>query len=188
MSSPFFRFGCLGALLFLSSLLHAQNIPAAKQSLDIQAYGGYTFLSPDYGPYNDHGFLVGGDVGRPFRAVMGSIDARYTYGMGQGVSEWSLLAGPRVDLRHRRFDPYADFLIGYGVIDFTHPASSTYTHDNSVVFALGGGLNYEVWRSFSVKGDLTYQYWKLGSANSYMTPVAISVGVSYRVPLGRPVH
>jgi opacity protein-like surface antigen len=184
MNSSFFRFTCFGTLLFLSSELLAQNLPTAKESLDVTAFGGYTYLSPDYGQYNDHGFMIGADVGRPFHKLLGSIDGRYTHATGDGVSETTFLAGPRIAIRRRRFEPYADLLAGYGTITFTHPTSA-YTGDNSIVFAFGGGLNYNVWRNLSVKGDLTYQYWKLGDANSYMTPVTISAGLAYRIPISR---
>jgi hypothetical protein len=187
MTTSLCRFVFLGVLFFFSNLLSAQNLPTAKQSLDVSVFGGYTYLSPDYGSYNDHGFLIGADVGRPIKRVLTSIDARYSHATGDGVGEDTILGGPRVELRKRRFNPYADFLIGYGTISFTHPTSS-YTGDNSVVFAFGGGLNYQVYRNISVKGDLTYQYWKLGNANSYMTPVAISAGIAYRIPIGGRHH
>jgi opacity protein-like surface antigen len=96
------------------------------------------------------------------------------------VGESSVVFGPKVEKRLGRVSPYANFLLGYGMFTFTHPVSA-YTHDNSVVYDFGGGVDVAVTRSLSLKGDLQYQSWQLGSEDNRMMPVAVSVGVTYHI-------
>ncbi len=174
-----------GLLILLAQWAPAQNIPAAKRSVSISAFGGYSHLSPDYGPYDNTGFMVGADVGHPFHRIMTSVEVRVMHANGEGVGETNYLGGLKVEKSFGRLTPYADFLVGYGIFKFTHPTSS-YTQDNSVTFGYGGGGDFYVGHNFSVKGDFQLQRWQLGDANNPMEPMTVSVGVSYRLP-SRPL-
>lgn len=174
-----------GLLFFLAHGAFGQNIPAAKRTLIINAFGGYQHLDPDYGQYTDHGFMLGVDVGRPFHHIMTSVEFRITHGVGDGVGETGYMGGLKVEKSFRRFTPYGDFLIGYGVFTFTHPTSA-YSQDNSVIYDFGGGADFYLGHNFSVKGDFQIQRWQLGNANNPLEPIATTVGVSYRLP-SRPL-
>ncbi len=179
-------------LILLATFCHgaarnaeAQSISTASKAIGLSAYGGVTRISPDYGDKADYGFFVGGDAVRHFRRFELGLDARYVYGTGPVVGEHSFLGGLRAGKTYRRFHPYGDVEVGAGTITFGQPilfATGPYTHDNSVVLALGGGLDYDVSSRFAIKGDAQYQKWKLGSESNGLTPFVVSAGVVYRFP------
>jgi hypothetical protein len=74
-------------------------------------------------------------------------------------------------------------LTGYGVIDFVHPIINSkgnlYKSDNSIVYSIGGGADFDVRSSWKVRVDFMQQFWHLPLP---MTPTALSVGISYRIP------
>jgi hypothetical protein len=86
-----------------------------------------------------------------------------------------------MDFFHQRLHPYVNFLIGEGYIVFNHPFIPGYTQDNSVIKALGAGIDVDVYRNFLVKGDFQNQLWNFGN-NFTLSSKAWTLGVAYRIP------
>jgi opacity protein-like surface antigen len=160
----------------------AQAVPTADRPNQISAFASAGRIYTDYGQ-DDFGFVLGGDMTRHFRFLAAGLEARYTHSSGDAITENSFAGGVRAEKSIRRFRPYADFLIGYGTIHFI-PGIPGYTHDNSVVYDIGAGLEYDIAPSFAVKFDAQQQYWHLGQASSELEPYNVSVGVVYRIPFG----
>ncbi len=74
--------------------------------------------------------------------------------------------------------PYAKGLIGLGSIDFPSD-NPLYTHDTYTVEALGGGVEYHVWNSVSVRGDYEYQMWNHYQSPNNLTPNGFTIGATY---------
>jgi opacity protein-like surface antigen len=77
--------------------------------------------------------------------------------------------------------PYVDFLWGYGTIAFPQLHSSQ-PNDNSIFYALGGGLDYNLTPNLATRVDYLYQFWKTGRNVSF-NPSAPTIGVVYRLPV-----
>ena len=72
--------------------------------------------------------------------------------------------GPELHYIYRKFRPYGDFMIGPGNI--TYHSGQT---DNSIVYELGGGVDYHKNRTLNFRMiDFQYQFWDLG--NHYYPP------------------
>jgi hypothetical protein len=81
--------------------------------------------------------------------------------------------------RFRKFQPYGKAIVSDGNIDF-HASRTTLTHINWNVYAVGGGVNYQVFRSIWVRGDYEYQAWSdLFHNNKDLDPEGFTVGVLY---------
>ena len=74
-------------LCFCTALAPAQNLPTASKVASISAFGGFTRVNPDYGPYTNYGYFVGGDATRALRHFTPSIEVRYDSSTGTGVKE-----------------------------------------------------------------------------------------------------
>ena len=171
---------------------HAQAVETATRVSEISVFGQYQYLHPDYGPRNDSGIIAGVNYTRFFRSILiPSFELRATYAAkGATVGEETGLGGVRVDLHLRRFDrlrPYADFLVGAGQINFTHPVaypSGLYAHDNSVVLNYGVGADYDIFFHLALEVEYQFQHWNIGSAQApdTLTPSMLGIGLRYRIP------
>jgi opacity protein-like surface antigen len=156
----------------------------ATKTLGLSAFGGGSHVTTDYSA-GGSGFIVGGDVTRHLRWFDPSLEVRFNYGEGPAVTEKTFEGGVKVEKPigpGGRFHPYADFLLGYGVIDFKHPvvySNGPYASDNSIVYGVGGGLDFDVSPQFAIKGEYQYSHWSLGTGNT-LTPTAVSGGIVYR--------
>jgi hypothetical protein len=163
-----------------------QMLAQAKSSADrddgLSAFATASHVYTDYG-HDEYGYTVGGDLTRYMRFLTPSIEARFTHSNDDAVQENSFAGGIKAEKPIRRFHPYADFLVGYGTINFIG-GPPTYNHDNSVIYDVGAGVDYRINRMFLVKVDAQQQFWKLGSANHELEPYNVSVGVVYRIPFG----
>jgi opacity protein-like surface antigen len=79
--------------------------------------------------------------------------------------------------------PYAKFLVDYGGIDWDNPVP-TYKHETRSVMAPGGGVEYQIFRSISLRGDYEYQFWPdidLSRPNSthVLDPQGFTIGAMY---------
>jgi len=140
-------------------------------------------LNTDYGQTNN-GYMFGGDLmlsPQKFRFLTPSLEVRYTGSTGSVITESSFAGGLKIGKGFHRFHPYANLLIGYGAITYVFAGGQS---DNSIIFDAGVGLDFEVYRRFSIKVDGQEQFWKLGQASSELTPQMITVGLSYRIPGG----
>jgi len=179
-------------LMPASQMLHAQSKVTADKTMDVSVFGGYLYLNPDYGR-SGSGFTAGADLTQYFGwRVAPSFEVRGNYASMPDASESTALVGFRLKTDfHRRFHPYADFLVGAGRINFKQPPEPGYTHDSSVVYSYGGGVNIDVHRNFAAKIDFQRQSWNLGRGPSVtagqtpdvmLAPMALVVGVAYRIP------
>jgi len=180
------------ALIPAPQLLHAQSKDTADKSMDISVFGGLQHLDPDFG-HAGYGFTAGAELTRYIGwRVAPSLEVRGNYAKTPNVSESTALVGLRVktDFR-RRFHPYVDVLVGAGRIDFNQPPAPGYTHDSSVVYSYGAGVDYDVYRNFSARIDFQGQSWNMGpdpsgtttsSTDFTLAPTTWLFGIAYRIP------
>ena len=116
----------------------AQDRAAAAKSYGISAFAGVAAVSTDFAG-TDHGFVLGGDITRGYRLFSPSLEYRFSDGVGSSVDERSSLVGLKLEKRWHRLNPYIDLLFGLGTITYNQTASTSYTHDNSLVLNAGGG-------------------------------------------------
>jgi opacity protein-like surface antigen len=109
-------------------------------------------------------------------------------GRGPGVpSNFRLdTAGGGVIYTWRHFNnlkPYVKFLDSYGGIDWDNPVPN-FKHETRSVPAVGGGIEYRVFRSIWVRGDYEYQFWPdidISRPNSthVLNPQGFTIGAMY---------
>ncbi len=184
---------------FTSPPLHAQALVTASKAAEITAFGGYMYTSPDYGQSSSKGFLAGADF-TLFRHwwVDPSVEARFDYTAGTGISEHAFLAGPRAQKDLGRFHPYVNVLIGEGHISYNPPPSiSPNDHgDGGLNIAYGIGADVDLVHHLSLKVDFLQQNWNLGQNSAFqpdgsnytLTPRTLSIGVTYHFPFSGLNH
>lgn len=173
-------------VLLLSALsAQAQAKSTADRTTRLDVFAGGSVLQTDYAT-RDSGFMVGGDVTRHFHLVDLALDVRYVSAKGAEVNESSFGGGLKVTRTYHQLHPYVTALIGFGNIAFVHPVIQTdgkpYAHDDSKVYDAGGGLDYDLSRSFAVEFDAQLQFWRLGIHAPLLTPAVATVGLVYRIP------
>lgn len=151
----------------------------ADRTNGFSVFGGFSKLDTDYGA-TDNGYVFGGDFSHSirFRAILPSLELRYTGSTGPGITQSSFSGGLKLETKIHRFHPYGDFLIGYGIINYV----PSHQNDNSITYGGGLGLDFDVTKQFALKVDAQQQFWKLGQATSALTPRMLSVGILYRIP------
>jgi hypothetical protein len=168
----------------LPNAADAQVVPAIKGGgSQINVYGLYVPVKTDFNSTLDYpptapspsntfdangwnqGFSLGADF-RLGRFVFGqpAVGTRFTYSDGTYGKQRTFMFGPELHYIYKRFRPYGDFMIGPGNI--TYRTGQT---DNSIVYELGGGVDYhkKPWLNFRMV-DFQYQFWDLG--NHYYPP------------------
>jgi opacity protein-like surface antigen len=180
------RWALLGlAVAAASTGAHGQATATATKVVGLSAFGGYERLWPDYGE-SGNGFFVGGDVTHNFRWVDPSIEVRYTHGSGTAASEHTFGGGIKLEKAlgpNGRIHPYALFQAAYGVIHYDQTfyfSGKPYNQDNSIVYGIGPGVDFDVTDRWAVKGEYSYQFWSPGKYDT-LTPHSIEVGVVYRL-------
>jgi len=179
----------LSAVLFLfvgPGRLTAQANPTASKKADISVFGAYSRLSPDYGPQQNNGVTFGADYTRYLHWFLNpSLELRGKVAPGDTVGERTYGGGIRVEHQFRNFHPYADFLVSSATLTFTHPIidvrGKLYKSDNSIVYSVGGGLDYDITPKWAARADYQYEFWNYG-INQTLTPTVFSLGVVYRIP------
>jgi hypothetical protein len=182
----------LATLLATASTIQAQAPPTAQKIGDLSAFVLYTRLTPDYGPTTNNGVTLGLDYTRYTRWwVKPSIEVRGKIANGSTVDERSFGGGIRAVKPIRIFRPYADFLISAGSINFHQidpyilPNGQPYTSDSTVTYSFGGGLDIDLSRNFSMRGDYQSERWHLDKNPATpldLTPSGWSLGMVYRIP------
>ena len=189
LSLCLFLFG----LLALPTAGRGQASATADQAIRLQAYGMVSYVRPDYlGHVSNFGGTAGVTVnafsfagfepGLDFR-ILGSHGSPGTGFDGNTTNQYVFSAGPRLQYDLGNFQPYAAFHLGYGKLVFTNSGDPNYTHDNSTVYAVVGGVDYRVSRSFSLRAEAEGQRWRLTPAAVPFHPVAVSLGVRYQLHL-----
>lgn len=72
-------------------------------------------------------------------------------GLSTSSAEWTLLAGPQLDLPMRLFDPYGHLLFGVGHLGTTTSIPGASVGFSSFAWELGGGVRLNVARQFSIR-------------------------------------
>lgn len=165
----------------LALATHAQKIPTASRSVDIQAGADFIYGHSDYGTtlkgYGGYGTI---DF-RPHLGLM--LDFHQSNGVNK-IYERTYEVGGRYVKHYRLFDPYAKVMYGRGVFNFpppsfnpNGPASGNLAYN---LIGFGGGVDYKVKRFLNVRGDYEYQVWEGGPGlPNGLTPWLANVGVAY---------
>ena len=171
--------------------LHAQYAPTESKGMDISAFAGYTYLSPDFGPTHNQGISAGVNITRYFRLpIAPSLELRATDASGSTVTERTVLAGLRAQSDFHAFHPYIDFLAGVGSIVYAVDPIPGYHEDRGFADSIGGGVDIDLIRHFQAKIDFQHQSWNMGKnsvlvpqgGNYTLSPNAITIGIAYRIP------
>lgn len=177
------------ALLALFALV--SGMPQAKAQAELSAsaplsasvFVAASYENPDDGPSRDIGYVVGGAVTRNLHLVQPGIDVRYARVTGDVSDNSDFLGQLKVAKalgRGGQLQPYLLAGIGYGTVKYQH----VYT-DNSVIYAIGGGLDYSFTSHFGAKADWEYQFWNLGTETHGLNPSGFTAGITYRIGLRR---
>jgi len=178
-------------VLLCAELLYAQARPTASKSGGISFFGLYTRGDTDRtdvtgDTHINNGITFGGDYTHYFHwIVTPSIELRMKFLPGDTVGQKTFGGGFRLEHRWGSFVPYAGFFASFGRLTFTHPDRTgpgrPYTHDSSIVYSAGPGLDYDVTANWSLRADYQLERWKIGRYNGFV-PQAFSIGVLYRIP------
>ena len=207
-------FAVLLAGAILPNVSQSQVVPAIKGGgSQINIIGLYSLVNPSgksglnyppgtkfpqsvenkAGQWNQAG-AIGADF-RLGRFVFGqpAIAARLTFSSGSFAKENTYMFGPELHYSFGKLRPYGGFLLGNG--DITWGGSGF--KDNSIVYQLGGGLDYHMNRRVNVRlVDFQYQFWNLSThsypagllpgvpAESFATtlkPYSLNFGLTFRI-------
>jgi opacity protein-like surface antigen len=162
-------------------VVSAQAIVTAQRGVGITPFAQVTLIRPDWGQTNNLGYTAGIDYTRFIRSsiVQPSLELRYTRANGVTVNERTYTAGIKLQTTIHGIHPYATFLAGHGNIDFKHPHGN-YNGDNSIIYSLGGGAEYNVTPQWKLRLDFTSQHWSI--VPQTLTPMTFAVGIAYGVP------
>ncbi len=160
--------GLLTALAMFSGWrgAEAQASFTATQPLGLSAFGGGTGNWTNLEGGRNLGITAGVDLALPtyrrFRPVL-EVRATHAVANGQIDAQKEVLGGLRVERQYTRWHPYVDFLAGRGQLDyqnggFTYGAY-TYLSSTTVVYSIGGGVDFDISRHFAIRGDFQAQHW-----------------------------
>jgi hypothetical protein len=159
----------------------AQALITAGRGSEIAPFAQTTLVYPDWGPYRNLGYTVGIDYTRYIRSIVQpSIEFRITSANGKTVNQRTYSGGLKLQTTIHGIHPYATVLVGYGTIAFNY-FNGNYTGDNSIIYALGGGADFNITSLCKLRLDFSQQEWNLGT-NASLTPMALGVGLSYALP------
>lgn len=172
----------------------AQALPTSSRVLDPAVFAGVTAVETGLGSGRNVSLTAGIDLDLPARhGLEPALEYRGTYAIDQGHvdSLKSNLLGLKVSTELKRFNPYADLLVGRGETTYANGGFQVpnkpvfYTESASNVFSFGGGLDVFVSGHLAVKFDV--------QAQRYSSPVTASgsvisengtIGVVYAFRLG----
>jgi len=190
----------LAALLVCTAITSlAQTVPAGTHSKIPLAVGAGV---SGYKPGVDQGYLLGGTLwidytlphmphlldgigleveGRDLnygRSATQPANLREDVALGGVIYSWR---------RYRDFHPYGKFMMGFGNIDTSSLVTpSVRWHDTRTITAMGGGLEYRVFRSVWMRADYEYQLWPdyfkhpgTTIPSGQLMPQGITVGAMY---------
>jgi hypothetical protein len=176
----------LGLLLASNHAASAQAVVTAQRGAELAPFAMTTLVSPDYGQPHNIGYIVGADYTRLLRSIVQpAIEFRYTHANGSQVDESSYGGGLKLQTTIHGIQPYATVLIGQGNLTLVNTIASRI--DNSTVFSIGGGADFNITRQWRLRADFTDQHWSLDPGS--LTPMTFAVGIAYTVPFhGRTTH
>jgi hypothetical protein len=180
------------AALFLAVSIpgFSQVAPSAAQvEFPLEVGAGFSDYRFDFGTVDVHGptVWVDWDYYGPWKLLSGlgievegrdlyySKPANFSGNLRQDTAEGGVIYKWR-DFHHVR--PYGKFLLGYGTIEFPSNVPG-YTHDSRTIYSPGFGLEYQVYRHISVRGDYEYQFWPRLFGPNALNPKGVTIGASY---------
>ncbi|MBS1801208.1 MAG: hypothetical protein JSS95_15455 [Acidobacteria bacterium] len=172
-------------------IAYGQALPTAQKTGDLSVFALYSRLTPDYGPTSNSGLTFGASYLRYTRWWLNpAVEFRAKIANGTTVDEKTIGGGIRLEKQFGKYHPYADFLVSAGSINFhlknppILPDGKPYLSDGTVVYAFGGGLDYDLTSKFAFRGDYQYEKWYLDKNPGtplHLTPNGWSLGVVYRI-------
>jgi hypothetical protein len=173
----------LGISIASTGIAGAQAAVTAARGAEISPFVMTTLLHPDWGSSSNTGFIFGADYTNFSHALLTfqpSLELRMVDANGVNVKETSYLGGFKLATTIHGIQPYATLLGGQGYITFNHPIGN-YTGDDSFVYSLGGGVEFNILPVWKVRADFTQQHWNLDP--QVFAPTSFSVGLSYTIGL-----
>lgn len=171
----------VGTLLSAHQFTAAQAYVTSERGSDIAPFAQATLISPDWGPNRNLGFTAGLDYTHFIRSfIQPSLEVRYTSASGDVVNERSYSGGLKLQTSIRNIHPYATFLVGHGNIVYDQPRNGYYG-DNSLVYSLGAGAEFNVTQQLRLRLDFTHQNWNIDPQT--LTPNTYGVGIAYSLRL-----
>ncbi|HUA97162.1 MAG TPA: outer membrane beta-barrel protein [Terracidiphilus sp.] len=175
------------AVVFIAAPLPAQVVPSAfGPARSLWAGAEYSNLHAGF-PYQSDQRLWGIGVFSDYHLntrIDVEAEARFLrFNSFYGESEDNYLAGPRyLAGTFRRFQPYAQFLVGLAEMRYPFKIGSR----QYFALAPGGGVNYRVGRRWTARAEYEYQLWP-GSPDysnepaHEITPNGFHIGLAYRL-------
>jgi hypothetical protein len=163
--------------------LHGQAEPTAIRAGDLQAGGTFSLGNSDYATtsFRGFGFYTTFDF-RYHLGIEGVVHQINDSNNSTGIYERTYEVGPRYVFHYHRFRPYVRAMYGRGVFNFTPVGNqSTGKYGANVAFNLiagGGGVDYRLRRSVTVRAGYEYQHW-LGFLPNGLTPTMLELGAAY---------
>jgi hypothetical protein len=180
---------CLGVWTAGTGVAAGQARVTALRESEIAPFVLATYMHPDLATYGypepaNFGYAAGVDA-TPFmfRRFQPALELRLTGDSGTAAHEYTYSGGLKAGTAFRGIRPYVTLLKGFDIIYFTYPIASPkgpYARDGSQMFSVGGVADFDVGPSWQVVVDYSKQYWALASPD--IRPVAVSLGVAYRIP------
>jgi hypothetical protein len=168
----------LAAFLGLTYAAHAQVVPAGERGgLSLSAGGTASGYSLGYGDQKLLGTSAFVDVdGRQHLGVEGEARWLNFYKTNDEHAS-TYMIGPRYSMYFGRFQPYVKGLVGDGQFTFPYILA----HDNVLVVAPGGGVDFRLTRRIRLRAvDFEYQIWPkfyYGLMSSY----GVSTGIRIKI-------
>jgi opacity protein-like surface antigen len=186
-------------LAVATSSASAQVVPSATgRQFSLTAGGLASAFQPEYAG----GFVPSESPNRLY-GVGGFVDVQFTrwfqleaegrwlrFNEFVNIDQDTYLVGPRLPIRRLRLwraTPYVKALAGRGYMNYEFNEGS----GNYTTLAYGGGLDVNLGKRFSARGDFEYQQWLdwpqiPGVSNTMLYPYGVSFGLGYRILGGRP--
>lgn len=190
------KLALFAAFTFMAQAIHAQAVPTATQGLRLSAFGGPTGTYTNFEGGKNGSLTLGADLTfltTPY--VKPSFELRGTAPVDAGhiSGQFNFLLGPRVEYPYHRLHPYADFLVGRGLIHYQNGGfpynGLLYISSTSFVYSMGLGVDYDLTNRWGVKADFQYQHWHTPFFTfDPIHPKATTLGVTYRFDFNSRHH
>jgi hypothetical protein len=143
-----------------------QTLPTATQTLQLSVFGGFGGVFTGLGGGKNFDVLAGADLGLPpVHGIRPTVEVRGAYPVDKGLidSQKSMLGGIKTEfLLNHHLRPYANFLFGRGQINYNGGyqfGNQIYLLTTTNVYSFGGGFDYDLSDSFSLRFDGQFQKW-----------------------------
>ena len=185
--------GCLAA-----PAAFGQAGSTASRGLEIAGFGGVSGVLTGLNGGRELAFTGGLDVGfRPFYGLLPAVEVRGMYPLASGTvdREKNVLAGLRIQKRHRGFRVYGDVLFGRGGLEYLNggildaAGDFRYLTSTTNVFSPGLGISQDVGYHLSVFADAQFQHYNTPvTAAGSLWSKPLTIGVTYRLPFLKHGH